>query len=249
MSNSASNIVNATFILFSLIFNVLIGQDTIYFNENEKQIELKEFAKSYTVISKNPTNDSAIEESYFMSGKMKSQISFRPYKHRVKNGMSKEWYANGNLKSEITYLNNEYDNEFKLFYENGQIKRLDKYKKGIFIKGKVWNEDGKKGKYFLFAIKPTFPCGEEGLYRYLSKNVKYPEEAKKNNIQGIVHIEFVVEKDGTISNIEVKENPNELLKAVALEAIKNMPKWNPGYIDGEPVAVQYSVPVKFFKRN
>ena len=92
---------------------------------------------------------------------------------------------------------------------------------------------------------PQYPGGQEALMAYLSSNVKYPAECAEQGIQGVVSLSFVVEKDGSISNIEAKESPDPHLTEEAIRVVKSMPKWNPGTQRGHVVSVQYQLPITF----
>ena len=92
---------------------------------------------------------------------------------------------------------------------------------------------------------PLFSGGQVELMKYLSANVKYPVEASKNGIQGRVIVQFVVEKDGTISNVKVVNKVDELLHAEAIRVVEAMPKWNPGKQNGRSVRVNYTLPITF----
>ena len=92
---------------------------------------------------------------------------------------------------------------------------------------------------------PEFPGGSMAMMQYLSGNIKYPEEARDNNIQGRVVIQFVVEKDGSISNAEVVKSVHELLDSEALRCVSAMPAWTPGTQQGKPVRVRYTIPINF----
>ena len=83
------------------------------------------------------------------------------------------------------------------------------------------------------------------MLEYLSKNVRYPEEAQKAAKQGRVIATFVVEEDGSITNTKVVRSIDPLLDAEALRVISSMPNWIPGKQNGKPVAVKYTVPVTF----
>ncbi len=92
---------------------------------------------------------------------------------------------------------------------------------------------------------PKFPGGDEGRMKYLQENIIYPESARKAGEQGIVYITFVVEADGQITNVKVLRGLGEALDKSALDAINGMPAWEPGKKDGEAVAVQFTMPIKF----
>jgi protein TonB len=84
-----------------------------------------------------------------------------------------------------------------------------------------------------------------GLYEYLSQNIKYPEEAKELGIQGKVFVTFVVEKDGSITNVKVLRGIGGGCDEEAIRVVQNMPKWSPGKQRGQAVRVQFNLPVKF----
>ncbi len=107
----------------------------------------------------------------------------------------------------------------------------------------VFPEDGKI--YTVVNQQPDFPGGEDSLMAFIKKNLKYPAFAKENGIQGRVTLSFVVEKDGSISNIEILRSPAEELSQEAIRIVKSMPKWKPGVLKGENVRVKYVLPVTF----
>ena len=92
---------------------------------------------------------------------------------------------------------------------------------------------------------PKFPGGDAAMMEFLRNTVKYPEEAMKNGIQGRVVVQFIVEKDGSISGAEVIKKVNEHLDAEALRVIGEMPKWAPGKQKGKEVRVKFTLPVTF----
>lgn len=92
---------------------------------------------------------------------------------------------------------------------------------------------------------PEYPGGIEAFMKFLSENVRYPEAASKAGIQGRVLVEFIVEKDGSISNTHVIQNVNEYLDAEAVRVVGAMPKWTPGMHEGKAVRVKYAVPISF----
>ncbi|MFK5857102.1 MAG: energy transducer TonB [Bacteroidota bacterium] len=92
---------------------------------------------------------------------------------------------------------------------------------------------------------PEFPGGMSNLMSFLGKNIRYPAIAKNNNEQGRVFVNFVVEKDGSISNAKVVSGVSPTLDAEALRVINAMPNWIPGTQKGKPIRVTYNLPVKF----
>lgn len=110
------------------------------------------------------------------------------------------------------------------------------------IKTPMVDEDG------IFQVvdkMPEFPGGVNALMSYLKENIRYPEEAKLAGIKGRVTVQFVVNADGSLTNILKLRGVDPSLDAEALRLIASMPTWKPGMQDGQPVAVRYTVPVTF----
>lgn len=94
-------------------------------------------------------------------------------------------------------------------------------------------------------VDPSFPGGDVACMKWLSENVKYPAEAVEKGIKGRVIVQFVVTKDGKITDAEVARSVDPLLDAEALRAIRSMPDWEPAQRDGQNIAVKYSLPIAF----
>ncbi len=92
---------------------------------------------------------------------------------------------------------------------------------------------------------PLFNQGKDELYSYLGKNIKYPDEAKEKGIQGTVYVTFVVEKNGSITNVKILRGIGAGCDEEAVRVVKSMPKWTPGYQDGKPVRVVFNLPIKY----
>jgi protein TonB len=97
----------------------------------------------------------------------------------------------------------------------------------------------------IVEVKPAFIGGDQALFNYIKKNVKYPKKARKEEIQGKVYVSFVIEKDGAIGEVLIKKGVHELLDEEAMRVIKSMPKWTPGTQGGKPVRVQFVLPISF----
>lgn len=92
---------------------------------------------------------------------------------------------------------------------------------------------------------PSFPGGNAALMSYLNSNTKYPVVAQENGVQGRVIISFVVERDGSISDVKVARSVDPSLDREAQRVVKSMPRWTPGKQNGQTVRVKYTVPVVF----
>lgn len=93
--------------------------------------------------------------------------------------------------------------------------------------------------------QPAYPGGISKFYDYLAKEMKYPAEAKKNKTQGKVFASFIVEKDGTLTDVRVIRSLSKETDAEALRVLKNSPKWQAAQDKGAPVRVKYNIAVNF----
>lgn len=92
---------------------------------------------------------------------------------------------------------------------------------------------------------PSFPGGQSALMSYLANNIKYPVVAQENGVQGRVVVSFVVERDGSITDVQVVRSVDPSLDREAQRVVRSMPKWIPGKQNGQAVRVKYNVPVSF----
>ena len=90
-----------------------------------------------------------------------------------------------------------------------------------------------------------FPGGEYALMKHLQANIKYPPEAAKNNIEGRVIVQFVIDETGQVGEVKIVRPVSEELDAEAVRVVKALPKFEPGRQDGEAVSVWYTLPVMF----
>ena len=101
--------------------------------------------------------------------------------------------------------------------------------------------------YEMFDIQkpPSFPGGERELLKFLAENIKYPPLARENNIQGNVALTFVVNKNGSVSDVTILRDIGGGCGKEAVRVVHSMPKWNPGEANGNPVKVRFTLPVRF----
>ena len=99
--------------------------------------------------------------------------------------------------------------------------------------------------YQIVDEMPQYPGGEAAMMKFVANNVKYPQEAKDKEIDGRVFVSFVVEKDGSVSNVKVLRGIGGGCDEEAVRVVSSMPKWKPGIKDGKPVRVSYMMPINF----
>ncbi|WP_342646587.1 TonB family protein [Mucilaginibacter sp. CSA2-8R] len=136
--------------------------------------------------------------------------------------------------------------EWKTSVKNDSIIVNEIYNSGTFVKGTAKFANGEVVTYDKPETLPQFPGGVDGFGRFLGRTLRYPADAQRNGIQGRVMLSFVVEKDGSLTNIHpVGASPSPLLTEEATRVLNESPKWQPGMQYGRAVRVQYTVPIIF----
>ena len=110
-------------------------------------------------------------------------------------------------------------------------------------------EEATEEIFVVVEQQPEFPGGTSALMKFLGDNIKYPVIAQENGIQGRVITNFVVERDGSISDVQVVRGQDPSLDREAVRVIKTMPRWKPGQQRGKPVRVRFTLPVVFRLQN
>ncbi|HEY3406010.1 MAG TPA: TonB family protein [Ohtaekwangia sp.] len=118
------------------------------------------------------------------------------------------------------------------------------YTQGALVRGERFYKDHKQ-EYFSFDTKAEYRSGPTGMYAFINRNLKYPSNTGKPNVQGSVFVQFVVERDGTLTEFQVVQGVDPALDNEALRVLKMMPPWTPALQRGEAVRTKFIVPVKF----
>lgn len=234
--------------LFCLSTYSVLSQDTIYYDNFWTKLSSSKSATYYKIIEANENDkNQTTEKSYYNSGQIKSEAFYITANNEKKklNGKNSFWYETGELKNEIFYENGVKNGVLLSYWKNGKLKRKDIYKNGKLKKGECWDEIGNNVKHYDLEISPKFPGGESQLYNYVSKNLKYPIISKQYKIGGKVIVTFIIEKSGAVSNVLIAQGVNIEIDDEATRIISEMPTWEPGYQDGNPVRVKYSLPITF----
>jgi TonB family protein len=155
--------------------------------------------------------------------------------------------------SKFTYVeeegpvkNGRRDGQWNGNYQTNNTTFTETYSNGDLISGSANTKDGKVNTYTKSRwVLPQFKGGVEAFGRFLSRHINYAEEARRKNIEGTVILTFIVEKDGSLSDIIVARSVAAILDDEAVRVLKESPKWIPGTQFGLPARVQYTVPVSF----
>ncbi len=112
---------------------------------------------------------------------------------------------------------------------------------------KIYHDDGGNKIYHHTEVDvpPKYKGGEKKMYKFIGKNIEYPKQARKKGVSGRVFMSFVIEVDGSISNVKIVHGIEQSCDNEAKRVIESFPKWKPAKIDGIPVRVQYNLPIKF----
>lgn len=112
-------------------------------------------------------------------------------------------------------------------------------------KSKLPPEDYRNDIFIYVESTPEFPGGSAKMMEYITKNLVYPSEAKKNKIEGRVFVSFIVEKDGSITNVKVLRGLGSGCDEEAIRIVEKMPNWTPGSNSGKPINVKFTLPIRF----
>ncbi len=99
--------------------------------------------------------------------------------------------------------------------------------------------------YQIVETMPEYPGGNEEMYKFISKHLKYPKKARKNDIEGKVYVQFMIDKEGNVTRAKVLKGIGYGCDKEALRVVNKMPKWKPGTQRGKPVPVMFTLPFNF----
>ena len=146
------------------------------------------------------------------------------------------------LEEEPEILDTEADEETEIEIVEEIVEDIDEEVEEAV---EIVEEAAEEEIFTIVEQNPEFPGGTVEMMKFINSNIKYPPIAKENNIEGRAVIGFVVEKDGSISNIQIKRDIGGGCGAEAVRVVKMMPKWNAGKQRGKPVRVSFNLPVRF----
>lgn len=138
------------------------------------------------------------------------------------------------------------DDDFTIDAEADEATQVEAYVAPVVQSAPVVEESVEEMEIFtVVEDQPNFPGGDEARILYLKDNIKYPQMARESGIQGTVYVTFVVERNGSVTDVKVLRGIGGGCDEEAIRVIENMPKWNAGKQRGKPVRVQFNMPIKF----
>jgi protein TonB len=187
----------------------------------------------------------ATVRAYYPSGKLKSSKQYANLRRNVLEGAYSQWYENGQVKRQETYLAGRLQGELRSYYPDGTLKRRERYATGTRKAGECFAPDGKAVTYKENDLKPAYLGGNEKMQQDIGRNTRYPREALRQQVSGKVFVSFLVEADGVVSDVFVVHSPSPLLNNASVQAVKHLGKFTPGQQDGEAVHTWMTVPITF----
>ena len=188
----------------------------------------------------------------YVSAKERNELSLVQRYTRMKPDITSTYLIN-RIDEKYLYLKDSDTNDYLLLMTNKGITSYDTERPNAIKENDIDNnpdinndiENDTDSIYNVVEQMPSFPGGNAALMNYLSQNIKYPVIAEENNIQGRVVVQFVVGKDGSISNVHVSKSVESSLDEEAVRVTKSMPNWVPGKHDGQAVSVFHTLPITF----
>jgi len=234
-------------VLFLLFCSThLYSQDTLFYNGNEL-VGSREYCTYFEVTKQEKKKGTYTARSYYKNGRKRSVLPYFVNEEgfRVLNGKKTQWFENGKRKQQAHFKNNQLHGKVRSYYTKGKIKRRDVYRNGSLVKGKCWDRDGQKIVHQPYFVAAKYAGGDAERQKFLSNNLRYPNTARENEIQGKVKLNFMIEKDGSITAVKVQDSVHESLDKEAQRVVMKMPKWDPATEDDEPVRSYFALPINF----
>jgi hypothetical protein len=228
-----------TFVLFSAC-----AQRIQYLDANFLPVMYKEQATYYSEITKTSPIAAGVK-TYQIDGTLFSEDNFSDMKHQKREGLMKNYFPDGKLKIEIAFKNGVFDGPLKTYHKNGQLKRSELYKKSKFIEGKCFTPAGADTIFYPFQVEPSFPGGTTALLHYIKTNIRNPNVIRRTGTSYFVVAKFMVTREGDVSDVMITQPLSTAHDREVMRLLTSMPKWIPGFQDGEKVGLEFTLPVEF----
>ena len=243
----AMHLKTSLIVLNAMLFFALGGRaQRIFYDKGGQAVGPDEAYARYVDLEKKENGWYYVKE-YGANDTLRSEGLYSVYeeKDKKKEGQHFHYFSDGGLWYTDEYTSGQRDKELKSYYKSGALKRIERFSEFKSQGGECFEEDGKPKTFSSFESIPQYPGGEEGLIRYLIGAIQYPALARENDITGTVVVQFVVNRDGTVSDVQVVKDIGGGCGAEAARVVLAMPDWVPGYLDDKPVRVRYTLPVRF----
>lgn len=245
--------------LLALVFfmgaaQLTFSQDTLFLDGQFKEVATLAAAQYLEIKKCNAAEPNrCIVARQRSNGEYLSLERFLDYEKGIRHGSSRYWYDGNQVYGEINYDHGLKHGNETTYYPNGKTRRVLVWAQDSIVSGSFFNDDGStRTEVFKedlasaeLQVPPSFPGGEAALMQFIFRQISYPPAARDNNIQGVVVVDFVVERDGRIGRTEVLKPVHPALDKEALRIVKQFPNWTPGMVNHFPVPVHYTLPIRF----
>lgn len=223
-------------VFFTLAVSSPVILKTILPEKKEKMVEVTSLTNVKMENTKKKEEDKVIDEP--PPPPLKSSIKFVPPVIKPDEEVSDEDMPKSQEELTKSNLNISVADVKGTDEENGvDIAELNKNQE-------IASEDVEK-PFTVVEQAPDFPGGDEARVKFLHDNIRFPQMARESGIEGTVYVTFVVEKNGSISNVQILRGIGGGCDEEATRVIKQMPNWKPGKQNGQAVRVQFNMPIKF----
>ncbi|OQP56395.1 hypothetical protein A4R26_04315 [Niastella populi] len=209
----------------------------------------KENAVAYTVTTYADTSKRAYtNKRYAINGQLRSEISYYDSsgKRWQYEGSYLTYHDDGKPKIKGSFTKSKLNGELTTWHANGQLKRKDQYVLDSLISGHCYTATGQDTTWFPFHISFKYGNDIMEISRLIGKNIRYPRAAYKAGVEGTVQIQFIVEKDASLSHVKIRRSVNAEIDEEALRVFNSMPaRWKPALEDGEPQRGYGILPIIF----
>lgn len=208
----------------------------------------KDNAFNYSVVTYTDATKIVYTTKYYtIDGHLQSEISYRDTgKNWIYDGSYLAYHDNGKPKITASYIKGKLNGGVTTWHANGQLKRKDVYELDSLKTGQCYTAAGQDTAWFPFKISFSYGNGMQEIYSFVGRNIRYPKSAMKSEIQGEVRIQFIIQKDGTLTNEKIRKSVSEEIDKEAMRVFHLIPaRWHPALIDGEPTRGYGILPVRF----
>jgi periplasmic protein TonB len=229
--------------------------EVLFYDNNGKPARPK---KAAMIVEKKYINDTLWEWNYYEAKSPRVlSVRYKDQQGKVRNGEYTTYTEEGYIDTSGYYRNGKRDGEWTVNASNHHLLYLLFYRDGELVAKRdsaQFNDDMNQQIDSLFKNTSTFvkveieseyPGGAGAWSKYIQKNLVYPEEAYKNNVMGNVIVQFIVDKQGYVTNVGLAKSAEFYLDREALRLISDSPQWTPAIQDGKPVKSYKKQPIYF----
>ncbi len=214
----------------------------VYYNAQNRKLPSPAGA-AYAIQTEYLDSLRAIERWYSGPQKIKATETFSDVKRRIHDGETVLYYADGSVKTRLTYQQNHLLTRLS-YYPSHRLRRQMRVEQDSVVEDKCFTENGLPVNCDTLTKRTACSNGQPKPCSIYSV-VRYPAQALKADVQGKVRVSFVVSRFGELVDVWVVDSPSPLLNAEAMAAIRRMKQFCPQYIDCEPMDIQYTVSIVF----